>query len=175
MKAIAVLSFLFVAACGGGLPLQMEDGKDPDASFVYGYIDMQDGPCWLHFFNMKQVLPKTDKPYWHFRIDEGAFYAEYIPLGSFQLSELGGQDSWPGNTHYTWRFPQQLEGLRLEKPGIYYIGSFKMIDQGSFFKSKYDITPAEKPTEREILERLLPHAKGTKWDERLRKRLEELK
>jgi len=171
----AVAAALFLSACGGGMSQQMEEPKDSDRSIVFGHIDMKNGPCWLHWFNMKQVLPKVEKPYYWFRIDEGTFYAEYIPLGSFQLSEFGGDGSWPSNTRYTFRFPQQLEGLRLEKPGIYYIGSFKMTDEGSFFKSKYDIELAQTPSEREVIEKILPRAKGTQWEERLKRRLEELK
>ena len=171
----AILAAAFLSACGGGLSQQMENPKDPDASLICGHIDMKDGPCWLHWFTMKQVLPKVEKPYYNFRIDEGTFYAEYIPPGSFQLSEFGGDGSWPSTTRYTFKFPQQLQGLRLEKPGIYYIGSFKMTDEGSFFKSKYDIELAKTPTEREVLEKLLLRAKGTEWEERLRQRLEELK
>lgn len=170
----AIGAVVFLAACGGGLPREMEEPKGPDVSLVYGYVDMTDGPCWMSWFNMKQVLPKAEKPYWYFRILDGAFYAEYIPLGSFQLSEFGGADSWPGNTIYTFKFPQQLEGLRIEKPGLYYLGAFKFKDEGSFFKSKYEIDLAKTPTEREVLEKILPYAKGTQWDGRLRRRLEEI-
>lgn len=162
-----------LAACGG-LSRDLDEPKDPERSMVYGYVDMSDGPCWMDWFAMKQVLPKVEKPYYYFRIDDGAFYAEYVPLGSFQLSEFGGKKTL-GSTLYTFRFPQQLEGLRIEKPGLYFIGSFKMKDEGNLFKSKYDIDLAEKPTEREILEKILPHAKGTAWEDRLRKRLEGLK
>jgi len=171
----ALLAAAALSACGGGLPQQMENQKDPETSLIVGHIDMKDGPCWLHWFSMKQVMPKVEKPYFNFRIDEGTFYAEYIPLGSFQLSDFGGDGSWPSNTRYTFRFPQQLQGLRLEKPGIYYLGSFKMTDEGNFFKSKYDIELAKTPSERDVLEKILPHAKGTDWEERLRLRLEELK
>src|SRR5579872_3008902 len=127
---------LFLGACGGGLSRQMEDPKDPDASLVYGYIDMTDGPCWLEWFNMHQIQPKVEKPYVNFRIDEGVFYAEYVPPGSFQLHELGGSGTFPhGNTSYNFMFPKQGQGLRIEKPGLYYLGSFKMKDIGNFFKS----------------------------------------
>lgn len=176
MKAIlAVTAALSLAACGGGMSPQMEDQKDPEVSLVYGYIDMSDGPCWMSWFNMKQVLPKVEKPYYNFRIHEGAFYAEWLPPGSFQFSGFGGSASWPGNTIYTFRFPQQLEGFRIEKPGLYYVGTYKMKDEGSFFKSKYDIGPAETPSERQILENILPFAKGTQWDAKVRERLEQLK
>ena len=167
---------LLLAACGGGLSQQMEDPKDLDASLVYGYIDMADGPCWLQWFNMHQVSPKVEKPYVNFRIDEGVFYAEFVPLGSFQLHELGGWGSFPhGNTSYNFMFPKQAEGLRIEKPGMYYIGCFKMKDIGNFFKSKYDIDLSETPGEREVLSKMLPHAKGTLWEADIRRRMEALK
>jgi hypothetical protein len=166
-------SVLLLAACGG-LSKQMEEPKDSDRSLVYGYVDMTDGPCWMDWFSMKQVLPKVEKPYLGFRVCDGAFYAEYIPLGSFQLSHFGGTKTL-GNTIYTFNFPQQLPGLRIEKPGLYYVGAFKMKEEGNFFKSKYDIDLAEKPTEREVIEKILPYAKGTEWDDWLRRRLKELK
>jgi hypothetical protein len=169
-------SVLALAACGSGMSPQMEDQKDPDCSLVYGYIDMTNGPCWLQWFYLHQVLPKTEKPFFNFRVDEGAFYAEFVVSGSYQLHELGGWGSWPnGNTSYNFLFPKQAEGLRIEKPGLYYIGSYKMKDLGNFFKSKYDIELAETPSEREVLSKVLPHAKGTIWEERIRQRLETLK
>ncbi|MBV8881496.1 MAG: hypothetical protein JO332_16135 [Planctomycetaceae bacterium] len=172
----AAASIVLLAACGGGLSRQMENPEDPQASLVYGYIDMADGPCWLEWFNMKQVAPKVEKPFYHFRVDDGVFYAEYIPIGSFQLNEFGGWGTFPhGNTMYSFFFPKQLQGLRIEKPGIYYIGALKMKDEGNFFKSKYDIDVAEKPSEREVLEKLVPHAKGTTVEARLLQRLGELK
>jgi len=166
-------SALLLAACGG-LSKQMEEPKDSDRSLVYGYVDMEDGPCPLDWFNMKQVLPKVEEPYWGFRTADGAFYAEYIPLGSFQLWSFGGAKTF-GNTFWTFKFPQQLPGLRIEKPGLYFVGSFRMKDEGNFFKSKYDIDLADKPTEREVIEKILPYAKGTEWDDWLRRRLKELK
>lgn len=173
IPVVAVVALL--AACGGGLPREMEEPKSADVSLLYGHVDMTDGPCWMSWFTMKQVLPEVEKPFWNFRIHEGAFYAEYIPLGSFQFSEFGGQASWPGNTIYTFKFPQQLQGLRIEKPGLYYLGSYRMKDESSFFKAKYDIDVSEKPSEREVLEKILPYAAKTSWEERVRKRLEELK
>ena len=173
--SLILAAVVSLTACGGGLSPKMEEPKDADRSLLYGYIDMKDGPCWMSWFTMKQVLPAVEKPFYNFRIHEGAFYAEYIPLGSFQYSEFGGQGSWPKQYIYTFKFPQQLQGLRIEKPGLYYIGTFKMKDLGSFFKSKYDIDVAEAPSEREILEKILPFAAGTQWDERVRGRLEQLK
>ena len=166
LKLAPIAASLLLAACGG-LSRHMDEPKDPERSLVYGFVDMSDGPCPLDWFSMKQVKPKVEEPYYSFRTCDGAFYAEYIPLGSFQLSKFGGAKTL-GNTFYSFVFPQQLPGLRIEKPGLYYVGTFKMKDLGNFFKSKYDIDLAEKPTEREILEIMLPRAKGTAWDAKIR-------
>lgn len=44
---VATLLLLVPAACGGGMPQRVEDPQNEDASFVFGYVDMTDGPCWL--------------------------------------------------------------------------------------------------------------------------------
>jgi hypothetical protein len=170
----AVASALFLSACGGGLSQQMEDGKDPKASMIYGYIDMANGPCWMEWFRLKQVLPKSEEPYVSFRVDDGAFYAEYIPPGSYQLHEFGGAGSWPNNAFYAFRFPAQMEGIRVDEPSLIYVGAFKMKNIGNFFGAKYDVDFVKTPTEREVLTKILPHAKGTVWEQRLRRRLEQL-
>jgi hypothetical protein len=173
LKLIPVAaSTLLLAACGG-ISRQMNEPRDPERSLVYGYVDVKDGPCDMDEFAMRQVLPKVEDGGYFFRVDDGAFYAEYISPGSYQMGLLRGWGWFPGgNVRHTLGFPQQAEGLRIDRPGLYFVGSFKIKDLG---KRKFDVEVCEKPTEREILEKILPHAGGTVWESRVRQRMDELK
>jgi len=65
----------------------------------------------------------------------------------------------------------------IKKPGIYFVGSykFKMIKKTTMFEQgEYDIIKINKPTEKEVLEKLLKYAKDTIWKQRILIRLKEL-
>jgi len=145
-------------------------------SLVFGYIDMDDSPAKeLEAFTLKQVLPKTDKPYWNMRTYEGVFYMENMPNGSYQLNQFGGPGGFFSSASYYWfNFPTQADGFRVTKPGLYYLGSFKYKKAGSFWNPKFDIEPIESPGEREAIEKILQYSKGTGWEGMLLKRYQKL-
>lgn len=99
-----------------------------------------------------------------------------MPTGSYPFHAFGGHDAFPINRRfYTFRFPQQHPGFRIEEPGIYFLGSYKVKDTGTIFSSNYEIGVVSTPAERQVLEKILPHTQGTLWEARLRRRLEDLK
>ncbi len=66
--------------------------------------------------------------------------------------------------------------LRIDEPGIYFMGAFEYveIDTAWYKQDSYDLVRVDSPTEKQVLETLLPDAKGTSWESRIRKRLREL-
>ena len=175
---LLVLASIFTIGCGG-ISKQLETNDPGSTSLVYGHIDMGKAPCELGWLDLKQVLPVTDKPYWHVRIDKGAFYDETIRPGSYQMSGLGGAGKgfliFSSNTVYTFNFPVQTEGFRVDQPGkLHYLGSWKITSKGDFFSSSYSIVPTASPTEKEILEIVLPRSKGTQWEGMIQRRIRKL-
>lgn len=176
---VAVL-LVMAAAMGGCSSNKIKDDKDAASkSLIFGYVDMQDAPTDLDWVSVRQVLPKTDKPYWNEFTNDGMFWNSHLTNGAYQMDSFGGHSGWR-NVDFTFALPRQYaEKLRLkiDKPGIYYLGSYKYIKvkTGFFEADKFDFVPVKSPTEHELLERLLKdYTRGPDWDARIRKRMAEI-
>lgn len=173
LGALAVL-----AGCAGGG--HGRDINDPQNSMVFGYVDMADAPTGVQGASIMQVAPPTDKPYWGTDVRNGLFYTYYLPPGSYKLASLSGSSFWKGD--YRYSFPRQGAdtAVRVVKPGIYFLGSYKYQDvkTGFFEQGKFNIERVKTPTEAELLRRILEEdkeIKGSVWEERIRQRLARLK
>ncbi len=176
LGVLVVMSF----ALGGCASNKIKDGDDAASkSLVFGYVDMDDAPVGLGWVTIRQVLPKSDKPYWYEATDDGMFWNSHHTTGAYQFSSFGGHRMF-GNVDYTFELPRQYaEQLRvkIDKPGIYFLGSYKYVKvkTGFFEQEKFDFAPVKSPTERELLERLLKdYTRGPEWEARIKRRIAEL-
>lgn len=176
-----VIGFVMVgllAGCAGSGPER--DINDPTNSLVFGYIDMDDAPTGVNSASVMQVAPPTETPYWGFAVAKGLFFNSYLPPGSYQLSSFSGSGFFAGQHEYS--FPRQgnRTSLRIVKPGIYFLGSYKYrkVKSGIFEQGKFSIEKTDKPTEAELLKRILDESDGIRksaWDNKIRARLAQLK
>jgi hypothetical protein len=167
-----------LAGCASSGPER--DINDPSNSLVFGYVDMDDAPTSVSYASLVQVAPPTKSPYWGLAVHKGLFYSAYLPPGSYQLSKFGGSGFFAGQHEYS--FPRQgnQTALRIVTPGIYYLGSFKYktVSTGMFEQGKFSMEKVKKPSEAELLKRIL--AEGTDipnsaWRDKIRARLAQLK
>lgn len=173
--ALALLLAVLLAGCGG-LSKKVDEMEDPNTAFVFGYMDMDEAPTHLAHFWLRQGGPKADKKCCTMRINDGMFYREGIKPAPYQFEEFGGPGGMFSNVSYwTFSFPRQTDGFRIDRPGVYYVGSYKYKKAGTFWNPKFDVETTKKPGEKELLEKILPYTAGTKWEARLRARLKELK
>ena len=157
------------------------DINDATNSLVFGYVDMADAPTKVSGAQIMQVSPPTEKPYWGTDVKEGLFYTYYLPPGSYRLAALFGSSFLRGDFQYN--FPRQGGGettVRIDKPGIYFLGAYKYKDvkTGFFEQGKFSIQRVGSPTEAELLRRILEQdgeLKGSVWEKRIRERLSKLK
>lgn len=175
---VLVLTLGLLAGCASDGPKR--DINDPTNSLVFGYIDMDDAPTKVSYAWMVQVAPPSDAPYWGLGVSKGLFYNSYLPPGSYQLSKLGGSGFFAGQHEYS--FPRQgnKTGLRISKPGIYFLGSYKYkkVKTGFFSQAKFAIEKINKPTEAELLKRILDEdddIRDSAWGKKIRARLAQLK
>ncbi len=174
---LIVASALLVAGCGGTRPFVKS--VDEEQSLVFGYIDFSDGPGTLNSVVMKRIKPLSDKPYYYLALDDGMFYGTWMSPGSYKLVSFGSFRSF-GNTQYTFNMPSQGRGETdpvISKNGIYYMGSYKYkkVKTGFFEEGKFDIERINKPTEKELLVKLLKKAKHPTWQAAIQKRIDALK
>jgi hypothetical protein len=174
----ALIALWLLAACSSGGHGRSVD--DPSNSLVFGFIDMADAPTKINGASIMQVAPPTDKPYWGMDVRNGLLYTYYLPPGSYQLASISGSSFWRGDHRYN--FPRQGndQAVRIGKPGIYFLGSYryKGVKTGFFEGGKFDIERVNTPTEAELLRRILEEdstLKGTAWEAKIRQRLSQLK
>ena len=172
------LTLGLLAGCASSGPTR--DINDPTNSLVFGYVDMADAPTSVSSAWITQVEPPSDAPYWGLGVSKGLFYNSYLPPGSYLLSKLGGSGFFAGQHEYT--FPRQgnQTALRITKPGIYFLGSYKYkkVKTGMFSQAKFGIEKIGKPTEAELLKRILDEnsdIRNSAWGNKIRARLAQLK
>lgn len=168
---------ILVGCASGGHGRSINDSSN---SLVFGYVDMAGAPTKIEGASIMQVSPPTNKPYWGTDVRNGLFYTYYLPPGSYKLASLSGSSFWKGNYRYT--FPRQGsdQAVRISEPGIYFLGSYKYttVKSGFFEPGKFDIERVDSPTEAELLQKILDEdreIKGSAWEEKIRRRLAELR
>lgn len=170
IHSFVLILLLLLAGCGAE---KIRDDFNPaNHSLVFGYIDTEDSMGTMYWLQARQVLPKTENPLIDINIQDGMFYLNSFKLGSYQLEAFG-------NAKFILYFPRQdadKARFKIEKSGLYYLGSYKInrTKDGIFSASKFDIQTTTKPTEKELLERILKLTESKPWEDRIRKRLQEL-
>lgn len=177
IRWLAILPLIFLVGCSSRPVLDKPDGRP--SSFVYGHIDMADAPCKLGWVTMKRLKPKNKTPYYSFWIDDGTFFRINIPNGAYKFTEFGGSSGWK-NAVYTFSFPDQGQGKmdrRITREGRYFLGSYKYkkVKTGFWKQGKYDLIKTKGPSEKEILQKILPYAKHPHWIKVINRRLAQLK
>ena len=111
----------------------------------------------------------------YFRINKMTF--KPVLFGSLDELRSG---FFAGQHEYS--FPKQgnRTSLRISKPGIYFLGSFKYkkVKTGFFQQGKFAIEKVSKPTEAELLKRILDEdddIRDSAWGAKIRARLAQLK
>ena len=154
-------------------------------AFVYGYIDMQDAKSDLNWAFLKQTEPKVFDPDFTARTFKSAFYLENLPQGTFRLNGFGG-NTWSffhaGRLFATYPVDYELQlasnvSVDIRKPGIYYLGAFRYVrHKGGFLEDDtFELKRASTPSERDVLQIILPEASGSPWAPLLTNRLSHLK
>jgi hypothetical protein len=147
-------------------------GNDKENVFAFGYIDVDMALSSLGWVSFIQLLPKAPdgsmKEY-AFWTGDGAFFNGNLPPGSYLFEKFG-------MGHSVINFGAHAFKFRMNKPGIYFLGSYKVKRDADIFSHSIGLEKKDSPAESEVLEKyIIPGAAGTKWELPLKNRLEELK
>src|SRR5688500_7643076 len=157
---LSVLLALAVLGCASG-PGKI-DPKAESLSVVYGYFDMADAPSSLDWVFIKQYGNNKDEGY-RVGAKEGLWLHVGIEPGSYQVATFGGVGGIPLLTRRDFRYDFGSKGrnstaLRITKPGVYFFGSHRYINhagKGFFSPDKFEMRPAPKPGEKEVLKMVI--------------------
>jgi hypothetical protein len=105
------------------------------------------------------------------------FWFDQLVPGSYQLVGFGGHSYWKNmSANYNLPdFTKNETALVIAKPGLYYMGAYKYVKTGTFWKPSFTIERIKEPGEKEVLTGLLPFSTGTQWEALIKKRIEALK
>ena len=154
-----------------------EDIKSPDAGFIYGYVeahnDVIDQVDFVEFGKV-YVPPFRTVP----RVlvfDNGMFMAENIKPGKYVIAGFRS-----GRNHYNLaRSKRQAyqHVIRIEPGEMQYIGSFnvRVTKKGRIDFGDFKVTMLQRPGERDVLKHLYEVTEGTGWQNRIARRLKELR
>lgn len=162
MKLRWLLPFLLALALGGCASTKSVDASDETLSLVYGYFDMKDAPSSLDWVSLKQYGTK-EGGWYHLRAKDGLFFHVGIEPGSYQVAKFGGMGGIPLLTRREFEYDFGSKGrnrtaMRIAKPGVYFLGAHQYVNhagKGLFAPDKFEMKPAQAPSEKELLQRLV--------------------
>ncbi len=180
----------FIGICSCVLMLFLSTGcvpklrnVSPDKSLAFIYLDLSEVkvvPTWV---TLKQILPKTDRPYFYmgYIIDKNNKYAatfvyDTLAPGTYQMALFGGEGRvFMQKTQAEFRMPETGKNetaIVIDHPANYYMGAYKYRSGNSNWAGfinlgKFALEPSPSPSREEALALLLPMAEGTKWEERI--------
>ncbi len=165
---------LAISGCGGFEHVKEMEGSNK--SLVFGYIDVEGSHTVLDTVTFAQVYPGKKEELLGVRVSDGAFYLENVTNGSYRISNFVRR---LGANSYMSVIPESGQGARsfkIDNPGLHFLGAYKYTRiQLGFSKYTFELKPATSPSQKQVLEKILPMTKDTKWENLIQKRLRELK
>jgi hypothetical protein len=153
-RSLAVVLSVLVAGCGG-TPVS---SSDETLSLVFGYFDMKEAPTKLQWVGLKQYGGKEAGTY-TLAVQDGLFFHVGIESGSYQVDKFGGSGFLRGD--YVYNFGgkgRNSTAIRIQKPGVYFLGAHRYVNhagKGLFTPDKFEMAPADSPSEKELLQRVI--------------------
>lgn len=146
LKAAALGTPMALAGCASGPSV---DPNDESRSLVYGFFDMKDGADvqWV-------VLKRYDSAQWvRTAASDGVFLHVGLPAGSWQVFSFGS----PRNVYEFGMHGRNDTALRIERPGVYYMGAYKYVpvEKNWLSKSTFDMKPISQPNEKTVLVKVI--------------------
>lgn len=178
LLAVVLAALGMVTGCAA--PVHGRGINDPANSLVFGYIDMDEAPTSADGADFWEVPSQSRDSLWYVDMKHGLFFSAYLPPGTYQVSRFMGAGLMSGGHDYVMPVDGNETKRHITKPGIYFVGSYKYkkIPTGFLKSGKFSIEKVSKPTEAELLQRILDEnneVKNSAWGNKIHARLAQLK
>lgn len=195
VKVAMVLLILLLVGCGPRVPhvRGIYDSQVDKYSVIVGYVDMTEAggididdvrfarfdkksrlilgyPDYLDGVNVNKMRP-------------GYFWVNDLVEGEYQLASIASVGFSAGASQYGLSrgnsftgvsFPtdeKHISHVKIDKPGLYFMGSFKLVAE----KDSFTFRRIKDPSEAKVLKRMLKRTHGTHWKGVIESRLAQLK
>lgn len=153
------------------------DIASPDMALVYGYVEADNDTINrvdLVRYNRVYIPPFRTPP----RVmlfNDGVFMAENIKPGNYIIADFRSDRNNYNLVRSKRQFYQHI--FRIKPGQLRYLGSYNLhvTQTGKISYGDFKVTMLERPGEREILMRLYDATAGTAWQDKIARRLKELR
>lgn len=162
VKSILLLALAVSLSGCPLLPKPKFDPNDPNSSIVYGYFDTRQMKSQFEWVKIQGVAGKND----YVTADatkEGVFYHIAVRPGKRYISAFGGwnsSNSFAQQNSTSFRFDEEEQNgpsINIQKPGVHFMGSYKVVINGKSF----DLQKTKSPSKKEMLKTIMDNMEKT--------------
>lgn len=169
----AVLVMITVHGCTFNLRFdsfpRIGERTNPEHSLVFGYFGPGGKATTINWVSIQQHEPFTEDPYLDTGLVYGHFFNPEIPKGSFCVASVAASHSF---TSTRFNLNSDFGCFEIDKPGLYYFGSYEVFIAGK----NAELKTLKQPDEEAVIKKILNYTdKNTYWEKELLKRLDKLK
>jgi hypothetical protein len=169
--ALALTAVLVALACGPK-PLRFPNADNRDTAILFGSIEAPGGATNV---NLRYYEGSTQLTSPHV-YKNGLWFVENLKPGRYFLVNFKAN----GYVNHVasddkGSFPRKL--LSVNPGDIRFAGSYKVAynqQEGGLERRTFNYIPVSSPSEKQLLQQLIEILKGTPWEKKIRKRLDEL-
>ena len=148
---------------------RIRERTDPEHSLVFGYFGPGGKATTINWVSIQQYEPFTEEPYLDTGLVYGHFFNPEIPKGSFCVASVAASHSFSSTR---FNLNSDFGCFEIDKPGLYYFGSYQVFITGK----NAELKVLKQPDEEAVIKKILNYTdKNTYWEKELLKRLEKLR
>lgn len=171
--AAAATALMMLSGCVFNLRVdsfsRITERTDPEHSLVFGYFGPGGKATTINWVSIQQYEPFTEEPYLDTGLIYGHFFNPEMPNGSFCVASVSASHSF---TSTRFNLNSDFGCFEIDKPGLYYFGSYQVFITGK----NAELKTLKQPDEEAIIKKILNYTdKNTYWEKELLKRLDKIK
>ncbi len=154
-----------------------DDARYADSAFIYGYVEADNDVIErVDFVEFGKIyIPPFQKPPRVLVFDNGVFMAENILPGKYVISGFRSNRNHYNLARSKRQAYQQV--FRIEPGEMQYLGAFniRVTKKGKLDFGNLKVSHIQRPGERDVLKALYHVTEGTVWQDKIARRLKELR
>ncbi len=176
--SVYILVILALSGCTGTSKIAPPDEiKTTNATMIYGYVEADNDVIeQVDIFEYGQIyVPPFNKPPRVLVFDNGVFMVENLKPGKYIIAGFRSEKNQYNMARSVRQMYQKV--LTVEAGDILYAGSYRLqiTERGKLDYGNFLVTQLLRPGERDILKKLYEITTGTGWQNKIERRLKELR
>lgn len=175
--AVAITLFGLFACTATSVVAPPEDIKATHSAMIFGYVEADEGPIeQVDIYEYGNVyIPPFRKPPRVLVYDNGIFMVENLKPGKYIIAGFRSSTNHYDMARSVRQTYQRV--VNIDAGEIQYVGSFhvQVTEKGKINYGNFAVTQLQRPGERDILKQLYDVTESTGWQNKIERRLKELR